>query len=194
MGRKVPFWRFPIKPSSLLPKIRRKIRRKIARQVQYKAKKRKQVQPRPVNRPMKGILKKGVCPKTPGDKALPHRPLTVRFGAVRYHYNTKNPNRLNYLLALRKRNARRNALQLVINKVLRRAERAACVENGLHCDQSGNSYPFMTNMRTFINSAQNAVLMKGWTAARKVIFKAKNITIKPRSGLRRLLRLRAATI
>ena len=171
-----------------------KIKNKISRKVRYNVKKRKRVLFPSSTRKMKGILKNASQYKLYEDPRPPGQEPTVRFGYVKYYSNNKNPNRLSYFLALRQRQARRNVIQLAINKRQRRAERAACAKNGLHCDQSGNSYPFMTNMRTFINSARNAVVMEGYTAARKIRFAAKKIVIKPRSGLRKLLRMRAATI
>ena len=189
MGRKVPFWHFSKRSLPNVSKFKHKIFRKIIR-------KRKKRQPplRFNTKKMKGILKNGSCPIKYENAPVSCGLKTVRFGTVKYYANYQNPNRTLYMLALRQRNARRNVGRLAANKLLRRAERAACKSNGLHCDASGNVYPFMTNMRTFINSARNAVLMKGYTAARKALFKAKNIIIKPPSKIPKIIRFRSATI
>ena len=189
MGRKVPFWCFAKQSLPSCSKFKHKILRKIIRKPQ-----KRQPSFRFVTQKMKSILKNGSSPTKYKDVPIACVPKKVHFGETKSYYNLRNPNRTSYMLALRKRHAKRNVAQLAINKSQRRVERAACESNGLNCDASGNSYPYMTNMRTFLNSARNAVLMNGYTAARKVIFAAKKIVIKPRSGKRQRMRRRAATI
>ena len=97
------------------------------------------------------------------------------------------------MLAMWRRQARLDVPNLRVNRALRKKERAACKSKGLYCDESGNVYPFVSDMRTFINSAQNALLMKGYTAARIARFKAQNIHIASRRNTRKTLPSLAAS-
>ena len=185
MGRKTPFWYFSTPPffGSLKNRVLTK-----------KFGKKRKTSCRFVDRTMRGILRNGNNPINYEDGGPRFVRQILTFGDAMQRENNDSPVRLQYLLALRKRKTRAFVAQLAHNRVRRRAERAACLANGLNCDESGNVYPFMTNMRTFINSAQNAVLMKGYTAARDARFKEEGIVIAPRSGARRALRRAAAAL
>ena len=180
MKRKVPFLFFTqtklSKPVKANLKTRKLFKENRLQKFQY------------LNKP-RGILKNGETRQA--DYPIRFVRQHLRIGYVQFYNNNANPNRVDYMLAARKRAARRDVQNLARNRAVRRAERAACVAKGFHCDESGNAYPYMTDTRTFINSAQNAVLMQGYTAARIARFKALKIVIAPRSGIRRAARLAA---
>lgn len=184
MGRKVPIWCFPSRHFTCGSRKEDSKKKLGKRQIN---------QNRVVTGNMRGILRNGNIPINYEDGPTRCVRKILSFGEAMQKEND-SPNRLEYMLALRKRMTRAFVAKLARNRLQRRADRAACSANGLHVDESGNVYPFMTNMRTFINSAQNAVLMEGYTAARDVRFKAQGIVIAPRSGLRRAIRRAAAAL
>ena len=179
---KKPTWFFPLR---VLPK-------RIIYSIINPVRKRKVFNFDPNNN-MPGILKNTKAKTAEENPPNQADEKIVSFGTLEYFENVTNPNRVSYLLAMWRRQAHRDVRNLRLNRILRRAERAACKAKGLYCDESGNVYPYISNMRTFINSAQNAVLMEGYTAARIARFKEKNIVIAPRRKVRKTLAHLAAS-